>query len=243
MASPHFDALREKLLRAGIAPRHVRRYLKELRQHHDDLIAEEIAGGATGEEARLAARTRLGSDDELAAAMLAETSLRSVSARYPWAVFGLSPLLIVALVFTALFAAEIGSIFLWSKVLKLSGADMSIIGIPPAMQTFTVVWGWQMKYLTPLIAAIFLCYVAMRQRLTIYWLALGGFLCALGGSILTISMDLSKAANGMTQLEIGGGFNFNEVTLQRIGVNIAIIAILVGLSWWFIRQKADTSSA
>ena len=33
--------LRERLLRAGVAPRHVRRYLTELREHWADLTAEE----------------------------------------------------------------------------------------------------------------------------------------------------------------------------------------------------------
>jgi len=33
-----FEELRERLLTAGIAPRHVRRYLAELSDHLDDLI-------------------------------------------------------------------------------------------------------------------------------------------------------------------------------------------------------------
>ena len=36
-----FPELRERLLRAGVAPRHVRRYLNELGDHFTDLRAEE----------------------------------------------------------------------------------------------------------------------------------------------------------------------------------------------------------
>ena len=43
MPQPSFDHLSERLLRAGIAPRHVRRYARELSDHFDDLVREEIA--------------------------------------------------------------------------------------------------------------------------------------------------------------------------------------------------------
>jgi hypothetical protein len=39
------DELREHLLRAGVAPRHVRRYLTELREHFVDLAGEEEHSG------------------------------------------------------------------------------------------------------------------------------------------------------------------------------------------------------
>ena len=38
----HFHELRERLLNAGVAPRHVQRYLKELADHLADLRAEEV---------------------------------------------------------------------------------------------------------------------------------------------------------------------------------------------------------
>ena len=44
---PCFDRLAERLLHAGIAPRHVRRYTRELSDHFDDLVRVENAGGAS----------------------------------------------------------------------------------------------------------------------------------------------------------------------------------------------------
>jgi hypothetical protein len=43
-----FDELRERLLRAGIAPRYVRRYLSELADHLADISAERNARAAAG---------------------------------------------------------------------------------------------------------------------------------------------------------------------------------------------------
>src|SRR6185503_18450029 len=86
-----FEALREILLKGGVAPRHVRRYLAELSEHLDDLTEKQRALGYDGEDATSRARALLGEDSELAAAMLEQKSLRSVPARMPWLVFGFLP--------------------------------------------------------------------------------------------------------------------------------------------------------
>lgn len=70
MSQP-FDALREALLQAGIAPRHVRRYIQELSDHLNDLISAQNARGYDGEDALTRARALIGSDEELIAAMRA----------------------------------------------------------------------------------------------------------------------------------------------------------------------------
>ena len=74
-----FEGLREILLKGGVAPRHVRRYLAELSEHLDDLTEKQRAQGYDGEDAALRARALLGEDRELAAAMLEQKSLRSIT--------------------------------------------------------------------------------------------------------------------------------------------------------------------
>src|SRR5215475_10676972 len=86
-----FETLAESLLKGGIAPRHVRRYVRELDEHLDDLTAEQRANGYDGEDAALRARARLGEDAELAQAMLDQPGMKSWPARLPWLVFLLLP--------------------------------------------------------------------------------------------------------------------------------------------------------
>jgi hypothetical protein len=86
-----FESLRERLLKGGIAPRHVQRYLAELSEHLDDLTEKQRAQGYEGEDAELRARALLGEDRELADAMLEQKSLRSITARLHWLTFGLVP--------------------------------------------------------------------------------------------------------------------------------------------------------
>ena len=91
-----FSELRERLLRAGVAPRHVRRYLAELADHLADLRAEEEAAGHSRADAESAALVRLGGTDELARAMIEKRQFQSWCLRAPWATFGVAPLCLLA---------------------------------------------------------------------------------------------------------------------------------------------------
>src|SRR5664279_2416297 len=113
-----FNELCERLLRAGVAPRHVRRYLAELADHLADLKAEEERAGRSPQDAESAALARLGNMDDLARAMIEQPQFQAWSARTPWAVFGVAPLLALA---GAWFAALF---ILWSGwQMFLPGAD------------------------------------------------------------------------------------------------------------------------
>lgn len=104
-----FAVLRERLLRAGVRPRTVSRYVSELREHLDDLTLELEAEGFPIEDARQRAYSRLGSIDTLALPMISDRRFHSWAARTPWAVFVLAPVvgygLIVALLTLALGSA------------------------------------------------------------------------------------------------------------------------------------------
>jgi hypothetical protein len=100
-----FETLREALLKGGVAPRHVRRYLAELSEHLDDLTAQQCEAGYDAEDAAIRARAKLGSDTELAGAMLEQKRFHSLAARAPWAVFGLLPPIAAMVAFFALMGA------------------------------------------------------------------------------------------------------------------------------------------
>jgi hypothetical protein len=55
----NLSKLRKELLRTGIAPRHVRRTIEELRDHYEDLVEHELTEGATRLEARSNASEQL----------------------------------------------------------------------------------------------------------------------------------------------------------------------------------------
>lgn len=93
MRSRRVERLRERLLRAGVAPRHVERLLSELRDHQSDAMRAELAKGADLAAAREAAWARLGTEESLAQGVLERPELRSTAARFPALAFGLGPVL------------------------------------------------------------------------------------------------------------------------------------------------------
>lgn len=159
-----FDSLAETLLKGGVAPRHVRRYRAELREHLEDLTAQQRASGHDGEDAAIRARALLGSDAELAAAMLEQKQFRSWAARLPWAAFMLLP------PFTAI---AIGMLFIGPLV--LIGKHYGFLGrydtlLPPQWFQLlaTNVVALSNLMVTPLAAALFVT-IAARQRLKLVW--------------------------------------------------------------------------
>src|SRR6185312_4452512 len=123
MSKP-FRELRERLLRAGVAPRHARRYLNELADHLADLTAEEERAGRSRTDAESAALTRLGGIDDLAKAMTEQRQFQSWSVRTPWAMFSLTPLFLLAGFYL------IAIMILWSGwKMFLPGADTPFGGV------------------------------------------------------------------------------------------------------------------
>ena len=96
-----FPELRERLLQAGVAPRHVRRYLRELNEHRADLRAEEERAGHDRNHADARALARLGAIDDLATAMISQRKFKAWTARASWAAFSLGPLLLLAICYLA----------------------------------------------------------------------------------------------------------------------------------------------
>ena len=176
-----FENLREILLASGIAPRHVRRYLAELSEHLDDLTRQQCEAGYNVEDAALRARARLGSDTELAGAMLQQKQFRSLAARAPWAMFLLLPPV-----------AGIAAAFALIAPLVLT-ADLAHMTSPHGI--YAPLWFRQLAMavsmlgnlaLAPSLAAAFVL-LATRQRMTWVWPLLA--------VVLLASLDIHFAAH------------------------------------------------
>jgi hypothetical protein len=176
MLQSRFDELRERLLHAGVAPRHVRRYIAELRDHFDDLVREESASGTSRSVAEAMARTRLGCDGDLADVMLARPDVRSLMARYPWAVFGLGPVALVLAVLAAALAIEMGVLSLAHAIVPHATSatrEWFVFGV--------AVWNTLATYVAPLAIAVILSVAGLRQRMPAAWVFAGiAIACCLG---------------------------------------------------------------
>jgi hypothetical protein len=224
MSQLQLDALREKLLRAGIAPRHVRCYLGELRQHFDDLVRAETGNGLQGEAAFAAARARLGSDNDLAAAMLAQPELRSISARFPWAVFGIAPVVSLGLLIVVAVLVKSGLIGI------AHGAGAPALGW---IKSFVTVWDWSMMYAVPIIVAAVFYGIGARQLMATRWLVCGALLVAVVGTAVTCSTIVSNLPH-KSAISVGLGFN-SGTDLPRLAANIVLVCAMSTFYWLWQR--------
>ena len=162
-----FHELRERLLIAGVAPRHVRRYLAELADHLADLKAEERRAGRTEVEAESAALLRLGGIEDLCRAMTEQRQFQSWSSRLPWATFGLLPLLLLsASYFVACF-------ILWSGWrIFLPAATTPFVPIHGLAILYFGIGRW-IYYDAPILVGWVIAIAAARQRSKSLWPAVG----------------------------------------------------------------------
>jgi hypothetical protein len=256
---PHFERLSERLLHAGIAPRHVHRYVRELRDHFDDLVAEEKTSGTARELVGTRALSRLGNDEDLAQAMLARPELKSFTARYPWAVFGIGPVVMLAMAIAAALFLEMGLLiflnYLHNDVLGLTPATAAA-KIANAKIVTLIFTGYNALavYGAPPVFSWLIYRAGSRQKMRPAWIVTGVVLvCVLGGFQNLVFYD--TGCRGCGHLFISSGllspfvhitedgflapFHFAE-GLTRAAMNLAIAS---GVWWWLTaRKKASTTT-
>jgi hypothetical protein len=197
-----FHELRERLLRAGVAPRHVRRYLTELAEHLADLRAEEERAGRGRADAESAALVRLGGMDDLAKAMVEQRQFQSWCVRAPWAMFGLGPVFLLGLVWcAALFV-------LWSGwQIFLPGTDTPFGSRPGAHRIFEVANIYfqvdrLIYFAAPILVGWGIGLIAARQRLNAVWPTVGLVLIALMGGTAQVQASRTAVPGGLGHIRM-----------------------------------------
>lgn len=226
--------LRERLLRGGVAPRHVRRYLRELTEHLADLTAEERAAGYAGPDAENAALARLGNMDELAEAMIRQRQFQSWANRAPWLTFGGGSL--AALAAAYLIAC---SLLLCGWKLFMPTAETPFGQTLSGMHAFAKVYfvadkSWYFG--APIVVGLGIAIIAVRQRLNSVWLAIGLGLVAYMGATARIFANRETLHNKFTV-----SMSFFSLPGSRAAASgellyalaIFILSILPYLAWRF----------
>ncbi len=184
-----FSELRERLLRAGVAPRHVQRYLVELADHFVDLRGEEERAGRSRAEAEAAALVRIGATNDLVNAMTQQRHYQAWCVRAPWAAFGLAPL------FTL-----VGAWFV-ASVLHLSAMNEPFHGYPVYRMRAAAL----LFLCAPILIGWGMAFIAAHQRFRTIWPTLGLIVNAWMGSTFHVTFT------GFGLSTIGGGLRFAGV--------------------------------
>ena len=237
-----FHDLREHLLRAGVAPRHVRRYLAELGDHLADLRAEEAHAGRSTADAESAALARLGSMDDLAKAMIDQRQFQSWCARAPWAIFGLAPLLLCAAYLAAI-------LILWSLWrIFLPGADT-----PFGHPNYGPIYGVQnvcfqadkfFYFGAPIIIGWGVAVIAARQRMKTLWLIVGFVLVAVIGATNHVQASRTSVPGGFGHIRMDFALGASVQDLYGRLVYALVLFSITTLPYliWRLQQARSLSA-
>lgn len=231
-----FENVRERLLRAGIPPRFAERYVIELREHLADLTERERTAGLDATAASRRAGELLGTDTQLAQAMI-ETAPRALASRAPWAVFGLLPLLTLI----ALICAIDVSMFRLLEPVHAAwpgGVPNTYVGIIAAASFVTT------YVLGPAIVSACI-FAAVRQRLSSAWVWIGLGVVALASSLFGFHMSVIPPLGGHP-----GGASFSvspsvwidghvsaAATLSLVAMRATLLFTIAALVFHYLRRR------
>lgn len=227
-----FESLAEKLSKGGIAPKHVRRYIAELKDHADDLVRAGVS------EAQ--AWTQLGSEDHLAQEMLKREDLKTLGARYPRTFFGAGPAaaLLLSYVVAVLFMA--GIVFT-SRWVVGDQAEEVLFWYRPLIDTYCAA----VKFGMPVVVGIAFTVLTARGQVTLQWLLVGLAIIAFCGASADLSVVWPEIAGGKKELQIGFGFGWASPpflsatdTLTRSLINLVMMTPGLARVWWQGRSIA-----
>ncbi|TLZ38066.1 MAG: hypothetical protein E6K24_01300 [Gammaproteobacteria bacterium] len=231
MTTQRFAGLSRRLLRAGVAPCHVKRLIAELEAHFADIVAELRSTGRSQAESESQAAIRLGTEDVLAANIIARPELQSWARQWPWLAFVLLPLLALPLQFVLSMLAAIGVFNFSTRVLGLTalhpGAVPWVVGV---LQTYGV-------WIAPILAAGAACFLAARRGAPALWPIVGSALIALVGASTNASFEWSPA---VPRGALSGGIGFHFPDVGTAMSFRAAFTLLIGLATFlWMRRRVN----
>jgi hypothetical protein len=231
---PSLNELRERLLRAGVAPRHVRRYVAELVDHLADLRAEGEGAGLSPADAESAALARLGGIQALSKAMIAKRQFQSWCARAPWAAFAVAPLVLLAWAYLS------ACLILWTGwILFLPGTHSPFIPVEGlAVPYFQL--GRMIFFGAPVLIGWCVGLIAVRQRFGVFWPAVGLILVSFVGGTARVhaSPPAGPAAAGHVSMGLSlGDFVLGITNGLLHALVILLLTALPYLVWQMARSR------
>jgi hypothetical protein len=231
MPEKHFESLTEHLLRAGVAPNHVRRLVTELQSHYESLLEDERARGQPVRAAQVLARRKLGADEEIIKRVLEQPGLKSWGARWPFSFCGVGPTLAWAASSVAAIAALVLAVRLTGYMSPATRAD----GVPLWLRHGTELVVWLVIYALPVLWACLLARYAATRRLRFIWPWAGIFLIAVLGATTNFSVDWPHAGAG-GRMSGGVGFSTHAGALAIFGLR-SLVALLPGVAVYYLMRR------
>jgi hypothetical protein len=231
MTTQRFAGLSRRLLRAGVAPRHVKRLTAELEAHFADIVAELRSAGRSQAESESQAAIRLGTEDVLAANIIARPELQSWARQWPRLAFVLLPLLALPLQFVLSMLAAVGVFNFSTRILGLTALHASAVPwVVGALQTYGV-------WIAPMLTAGVACFLAARRGAPALWPIVGSALIALAGASTNAGFEWSPA---VPRGALSGGIGLRFPDVGTATSFRAALTLLIGLATFlWMRRRVN----
>jgi hypothetical protein len=228
MDEHRFERLRDDLLAAGIAARHVRRTLAELQSHLDAWVADAVARGLTPAEAWSQAHQALGSDADIVARFAAQPELRAWCARRPAIFFLVIPVAAFVGVGVVLMAALLAILEHWSALhhMNVSAAVSGAVNLTAQIGFLGVL---------PVAICAAVARLAHRQRLAPRWPMLGILVLCFLVSMMNVGLEVT---GGEQAGSAGAGIGTSVEAIGPQLLRALGLASLVILPFWLVESRS-----
>lgn len=223
MTHDRFRLLEMELVRRGVAPRHVRRAVLELKCHHLDLIDQALARGATPEQAELRADEALGSD-----ALFIEgySRQRELLSRAPdWgAGYVFAPLLGFAGAFVAVMVALIAVVSHFSP-------ELHHMRVPAGLShDLAIIFRALCLWVIPIAVAMVFGVLAGRHHVAFRWLSAGIVVLSLVVAQMNVQFVLTGGSPAGL-VNAGIGFSTGNVPHEILRALTMAALALIPAAW------------
>lgn len=189
--------LSQTLLNGGVAFKHVRRFIAELKDHYEDLKAESLSKGCSTDQASAEAASKLGDQDLLVEQMLQQAALKSYGMRYPLTLMVLGPIILQMAMLVALVLLIIGFVQVFDPEFISYNSDKEIVGLPALAIAILSAVRLFMMYLLPLLIVFVVVVYATRNQIAFKYYSSGLLIACLLGCSVCINLQWPDPANNI----------------------------------------------
>ena len=241
MRDINYVEFRKRLLSGGVAPKYVKRLITELRHHYDDTVREAQETGLSSKEASIKGLGNLGDQGAIIKEALARPELKSWSFRWPWAIFGLGPIIAFVALLALFGLTVVGSVKGMEQI-----TDSRLVGY--GMQTLIEISSGFITYIGPLILAVITLFVSSGREARMLWPTVGAILVIIFGCGISIDVRWPGAlVTELGSLRINWGYGLFSPPWDAGGSVVKTARVfstlfLVFSTFWLYKKYAHSKN-
>ncbi len=220
------EQLRRQLIKLGCPIAQIRRLVREVADHHEDLKQAELAEGLSEADAEARANAQLGDPLVLAEQIMTTVRHSSWWGRHYVATFAVLPLLVFPVLWLLFLVLELLLVFTlgfgWD-----SNKIHAVINNPVTVHYWLMACHF-MDYLAIAVATLLFCWLARRSAVKPRWMAISCAICSLVAVIAWARFEPHS---------ISVGFSLNS-HLDLPWIRVAIPLLVACATYVFQRQAA-----